>query len=221
MWVAQDWASGKGDSLAAVSAASISASISPRRRVKPLGGEAGGKHFRPRARQRVACLPCLKFTRRPVAQPIIVVRPDVLEPAVGLEFEERWPAAASRELHGTVRRFVHAGHVIAVALAAFQPIGPRQPPDLPARRLPHRERRIDRVEVVLADENDRQLFEDGEVDRFVEHAFFGGRIAEEYASHVIFTAKLSGQRHADGDRDRAADHRYGPQETSRDVDQVH
>ncbi len=131
---------------------------------------------------------------------------------VGLQLQEIRHAQPANGRDRLVRRIpdrlhVHAvdlrrRHVVAGGLSDQVRVGLRAP-----------QRRTHGVEVVLAQEQDRQLPQLGQIHALVELAFRDGSLAEEAGGHAVALAHLVGQRQADGDRQAAADDRVAAVET--------
>ena len=102
----------------------------------------------------------------------------------------------------------HVG-VVAVDHDLLEPIGR----GAVAGRMLHRrhvaDRRVLHVEIVLADEDHRQLPDRGEVQRLVERADVGGAVAEEAHRHVVLLLVLRAPGGAAGDRQVRADDGVG------------
>ena len=81
--------------------------------------------------------------------------------------------------------------------------------------------RVNRIAVVLADEQDRQLLQRGEVERLVKHTFLGRAVAKERDHHAALAPQLDGVGIAHRVRNRGGDDRRGAHHAARDVDQVH
>jgi hypothetical protein len=71
------------------------------------------------------------------------------------------------------------------------------------------DRRIFHVEIVLADEDHRQLPHHGEIQRFVEGADIGGAVAEEADRNVLLSLVLRAPSRPAGDRQMRADNGVG------------
>ena len=89
------------------------------------------------------------------------------------------------------------------------------------RRLARRQRRLHRVEIVLAEEDDRHLLERGEIQALGTDALFRRRIPEEDDDHAVLAFHPRGQPRADRYGHRSADNRRGPGHADALVDQVH
>ena len=80
---------------------------------------------------------------------------------------------------------------------------------------------VDRVEIVLADEQDRQLLERGEVHALVPRALVGRALAEEADDDRLGPLHLERQRRAHRVGDARRDHSRRPHHVDRRIDQVH
>ena len=83
------------------------------------------------------------------------------------------------------------------------------------------DRRVLHVEIVLADEDDRQLPDRREIERLVERADIGGAVAEETDRDVLFAEILRAPRRAAGNRQVRADDRVGAHHAVLDRGQMH
>ena len=83
------------------------------------------------------------------------------------------------------------------------------------------DRRIFHVEVVLADEDHRQLPHRGEVQGLVEGADIRRAVAEEADRHVLLSLILRAPGGAAGDRQMRADDRIRPHHAVLDRSQMH
>ncbi len=83
------------------------------------------------------------------------------------------------------------------------------------------DRRIFHVEIVLADEDHRQLPHHGEVQRLVEGADIGGAVAEEADRDVLLALVLRAPGSAAGDRQMRADDGVGAHDAVFDGSQMH
>ena len=145
----------------------------------------------------------------------------MLEPAVGDELEQ-CRAALVADMRDRLGRYRIDGlDQLAVMLRGPDAMAARQLGDGAISRLARVERRIDRVEIVLADEEDGQPVHGREVDALVEHAGLGRRVAEEDDGDCGAVLQHRTERGADADRDRAADDRHAAEEIDRQVDQMH
>ena len=80
---------------------------------------------------------------------------------------------------------------------------------------------VDRVEIVLADEQDRQLPERGEIHAFVPGAFVGCALAEEASDDRLRLLHLERQRGADGIRDARCNDRGRAHHVDLGIDEMH
>ena len=111
-------------------------------------------------------------------------------------------ALGGRTLHGLVdREHVHAVHRFPAYPVGRGAIGDARD----TRHLVQMCRCA--VEVVLADEDHRQVPYRRQIDAFVKCAFGRGAVAEEARHHLALPLHFQAQRHARGDRDPAADNR--------------
>ena len=83
------------------------------------------------------------------------------------------------------------------------------------------DRRVFHVEVVLADEDDRQLPHRREVQRLVERADVGRAVAEERDRDLVGPAQPGRPRRADRHRQVGADDGVGPEHALVGLGQVH
>ena len=136
-------------------------------------------------------------------------------------FDQGRPAAGARLVIGGARGAIDDVGVVAVDDDARQPIGG----GAVGRRMRHRgdvaDRRIFHVEIVLADEDHRQLPHCGEIQRLVEGADIGGAVAEEADRDVVLALVLRAPGRAAGDRQMRADDRVGAHDAVIGGGQVH
>ena len=129
--------------------------------------------------------------------------------AIGQALDQRRAAAGARLVEGLFRRAIDHVGVVAVDHDLLQPVGR----GAVAGRARHRgdvgDRGVFHVEVVLADEDHRQLPHRGEVQRLVERADVGGAVAEEAHRHVVLLLVLRPPGRAAGDRQMRADDGVG------------
>ena len=137
------------------------------------------------ARDRVARLPARQLGRIDVG---LVVGLEVAALAIGDELEEARPAVGADRRRGVARGGVDGVDVVAVDHRGRQAVarGPGGDAAAAERRrragsagIVSRRAHVGLPLVVLAHEEQRQLPDDGEVDRLVEDAFAGGAVAEE------------------------------------------
>ena len=83
------------------------------------------------------------------------------------------------------------------------------------------DRRVFHVEIVLADEDHRQLPDRGEIQRLVEGADIGGAVAEEADRDVLGALVLRAPGGAAGDRQMRADDGVGAHHAVLDRGQMH
>ena len=111
--------------------------------------------------------------------------------------------------------------VVAVDHDARQPVGRGAVGGRMLHGSDVADRRIFHVEIVLADEDHRQLPHRGEIQRLVEGADVGGAVAEEAHRNVLLALVLRAPRRAAGDRQMRADDRVGAHHAVVDRGQMH
>ena len=77
------------------------------------------------------------------------------------------------------------------------------------------------VQVVLADKDDRDLPQRGQVQRFVKAALGRRPVAKKADGHLVGAAHLDRQAHAGDDRQAAADDAIGADDALAEVGDVH
>ena len=124
--------------------------------------------------------------------------------AVGQQFQQHRPVPGPALLDRGLGRLVHGQHVVAVDLLAADAVAGGPAGDV---RVAHhlRDVRAGAVEVVLADEDHRQVPDGGHVHAFVERALGHRAVAEETGDHLVALLHLEGQRHAGGHGNAAGD----------------
>ena len=112
--------------------------------------------------------------------------------AVGLALEERRAPAGTRRRHRGCRGVAHREGVHPVDDLRRHAVGLRALGDVGHARDPGVRRRST-VEVVLADEDDRQLLDRGEVEPLVEGTLVGRALAEEADRDLVGSPQLHRQ----------------------------
>ena len=168
-------ASGNGLASAKAKASAISASTSRsiRARCRRSSSSAEPLHL-------VGRHPGLGLVLGAVAEVVILAGADVLAPAVGHHLEEA--RAARRADRGPSTCAQPARAASSMSLPSMRSAGMPWARGAVAdvgQSLPAALVRVDGVAVVFADEEDRQLLEDGEVQALGEDAFLGRPVAEE------------------------------------------
>ena len=140
---------------------------------------------------------------------------------VGQAFDQRGPLARARLVIGGLRGAIDHVGIVAVDHDALEPVGG----GAVGGRLRHRgdvaDRRVFHVEIVLADEDHRQLPHRGEIERLVEGADIGGAVAEEAGRDVLGALVLRAPGGAAGDRQMRADDGIGAHDAVLDRGQMH
>src|SRR5258708_10375461 len=109
--------------------------------------------------------------------------------AIREAFDERRPAARARLGDGIARGAVYDVRIVAVDHLVREPVARRTVGRGGVDRGDARNRRVLHVQVVLADEDDRQLPHPREIDRLVERADFGTAAAATAATTLRVSAK--------------------------------
>ena len=128
---------------------------------------------------------------------------------VGQALDQRRAAVRPRLVERLDRLAVDDVGVVAVDHNLRQAIGRRAVAGRARHRGDVADRRVFHVEVVLADEDHRQLPYHGEVQRLVERADVSGAIAEEADRDVFVASVLRAPGGAAGDRQMRADDGVG------------
>src|SRR3989338_6812592 len=148
--------------------------------------------------------PGFDFFARPVRPSgfMIKMRADMLEPQVGHAFQKGRPLAASQAIRQTRRSLVHGGEVVAVNPLRLQFERSRPFAEFRAGRLADGERAFRRIEIVLADVQDRQTADGGIIDALVEYPLFPGSLAKEGSRQPPLAAhgECQGRSGRDGNR---------------------
>ncbi len=111
------------------------------------------------------------------------------------------PARAFRK--GSLRGAIDLVGIVAVNDNALEAIGGGAIGRRVFDRRHVADRRVFHVEIVFADEHDRQLPDRGEIERLVERADIGGAVAEEADRDVLVAFILRAPGGAAGDREDA------------------
>ena len=170
------------------------------------------------ARDGVAVKPGLELVLGPGVAQVDAER--VLAVAVGHRLDQGRPLAGAGAVYRLAQYEVDLDAVVAVHGDAGDLVGGRAVRDLgDGRGVPVG--RGERVLVVLADEDYRQLPHRREVERFVEDALIRRAVAEEGHRHPIRPLQLGGEAGAGGERHGGADDAVGPHDVELHVRDVH
>ena len=175
-WVMATDGSGSGASRATFSAASTWARTSASSASSSASGDAGLDEPRSLRRDRVASQPGLDLFLGPVGAR---VGPRVPAVAVGDRLDERRAAAGTGPVDSLAGHRVDRLHVVAVDDEVLEPVARRAVGRRPLDRGDRSDRGVLHVLVVLADEDDRRLPHDRQVQRLVERADVRRPVAEE------------------------------------------
>src|SRR5207253_3960289 len=112
------------------------------------------------------------------AEVVIVVRSDVFFPAIGHDLEEPGPGAGANLSRNLPEAIEKVEHIVLLDSLGGQAVSAR-PVANGRAPLPPALMRVDRIAIVFANKNDRQMLEHREVEALGENAFLGGAVAEE------------------------------------------
>jgi hypothetical protein len=140
--------------------------------------------------------------------------------AVGEGLEQGRAALLARDPNVLGHRLPHGEDVHAVdpdarhaeSLGLAREVGDR---GVALDRCPHS------VEVVLDQEDDRELPERGQIHRLAEVPRVGGAVAEHADRDRVLALVVGGERQADRERDVATDHSVAAHEAALEVEHVH
>ena len=139
---------------------------------------------------------------------------------IGAALEKEGPLSFPNMHDRAARGGLHLDRVHPVHLFGRHAIGLRLAVDV-GFDLRVLQRHAHRVEIVFADEQQRQLPDAGQVHGFVERAFPDRALAEETGGDRARAQTLVGQRDAGRQRQAASDDRVAAEETPRAIEDVH
>src|SRR5579859_2438218 len=142
-------------------------------------------------------LPLLLFLLRPVILAIDVAHV-VPRVAIGVAKQQRRPFAAPCPAHQLLRHGVHRAHVLPIHAFRMRPKSSSPRKYVSRRRL--RKMRVLGIKIVLANINNRQLVQSGQVHHFTQHA-----LSKKANRHLFCFQPLGCQRRAGSDP-RASTH---------------
>src|SRR5260221_8790668 len=149
-----------------------------------------GRKHAAQARDLVAAHPGIGFVARAIAEREVLAGTDVLAPTVRHALEEERPRLARTQSGHRLRDSCADGQdVVAVDAFGGQPVRAGAGHDV-SRVLAAELMGVDRVQVVLADEDDGQALEGGEPEALVPDALVGGALPEEAGHHAGGAAVL-------------------------------
>jgi hypothetical protein len=140
---------------------------------------------------------------------------------IDTRLDERRSAAGARVRRRLRDGVAHGEHVHAIDQAGAYFMRGSPSMQLPAGWLTGFERRLHGIEVVLAEEQNRDVFQSREVQALRGHALFSRGVSEKRDDHTIFAFHPRRERRADGDRDGAADDGRRAGDAGGLVDEVH
>src|SRR5207248_4801316 len=122
-------------------------------------------------------------------------------PAVGPTLQQRRTLAPLRAAYRLDGGLVDGQDVVAIDSHAWQAVSLGDPVDVVARS-PLQQLHVARVEIVLADEDDRQLVKRCEIEGLMKVTFLGRAVTKKRHGDSSVAAQLRRKRGADGQRDR-------------------
>ena len=120
----------------------------------------------------------MEILARTIALIVVLVRADMLAPAVGAALDERRPLAAAHASDCCGGQLAQFEHVAVVDLVHRHAVG-RHALAQPVGRPTPSERRVDGVVIIFADKQDRQLLQRSKIQTLAEHALLGSAVAKE------------------------------------------
>lgn len=124
--------------------------------------------------------------------------------AIAVAFQELWTAAGADRGDRTPRRHFHGDDVVAIDHFARHAVAARFGVNI-SHAFSARQRRTHDIEIVLADDQHRQMPQRGEVQAFVEFAFIDRTLTEEAGRRRVTALHVIAERRADRQRQTAAD----------------
>src|SRR5260221_287474 len=170
---------------------------------------------------RLLLLPLLEFLFRAVADIVVVERAAVFAPSICRELNENRSSPRPNSRNGLARRVEYKLGVVPIAVQHFYPQTSHHFMNLAAGWLAHAQRRINRIEIVLAYEQDGQLLQCREIRRLEKSPRLHDSITQKNAADLIRMAHFDGVGQADSYRDGSAYDSRTSLETDRLVNQVH
>ena len=167
---------------------------------------------------RIALKPFLEFARGPVFGRVGARMAGM---AIGQAFDERGTAALARLFERGERSPIDDVGIVAIDDDALKTVGRRAIACGMFHRRHVADRRVLHIKIVLADENDRQLPDGGEIERLVKSPDIGRAVAEETDRHVFLAEILRAPGRAAGDWQMRADDRIRPEHAVLDRSQMH
>src|ERR1700730_6939952 len=154
---------------------------------------------------RAAREPEIELGLRSISEVDVAERTAMLEPAIGDEFEQRRAALVADKLDRVGGDRIDGLDQLAIMLRGFDAVAAHQLGDGAVSRLARVERRVDGIEIVLADEQYGEPVHGREVHALMENAGLDRRIAEKDRREGGAILQHRAERRTDADRYRAAD----------------
>src|SRR5260370_31419254 len=151
---------------------------------------------------------------------IIVTRAHVFSPTVGHDLEEPGAGAGADVAGGNQRAPQEMENIVVVSALGRQTVSPGALANAGVSLAPAL-MRVDRVLVIFADEDERQLFQDGEVQAFGKNALLGGTVAKKTDDDGVLLANLECIGISESVGNGRSNHGGGPHHAGLGGDQVH
>jgi len=165
-------------------------------------------------------LPLFVFIFGAIPNVIVEARAAMLTPAVSIEQQERRAVRIARTLHRFGCQLEGLFEVVAVTVHGKHPMCTGDVGQGPVR-LTLTQRRVDRIQVVLANEDHGKFVQRGEICAFVKHAFLDRGVADEGDGYLATAFAFVCEGAADSDWDRTGNDGNARHHALFDVHEVH